>query len=38
MSTDRARRLLPWILAGLVGSLLGALPMLSYRYGTHAKT
>lgn len=38
MDDERGRGVGPWILAAVVGTLLGALPLLSYRFGTHAKT
>jgi len=33
-----ARRLLGWVLAILAGLYLGALPLLTYRFGNHANT
>jgi hypothetical protein len=37
MSGD-ARRVLGWVLAVLAGLYLGALPLLTYRFGNHANT
>jgi hypothetical protein len=36
--TGDTRRRLGWVLAVLAGLYLGALPLLSYRFGTHANT
>jgi hypothetical protein len=36
--TPHHRRLLGWVLAILAGLYLGALPLLTYRFGNHANT